>query len=101
MSINFFNTPQEIALDIAKRAREKRLSLNFSQKTLAERSGVSISSLKKFEQSGKISLESLLQISLVLDSMKDFDQLFTKTYINKPMSLEEILKDDSRKRGRK
>jgi hypothetical protein len=63
MSINFFSTPKEVALEIAKRAREKRLSLNLSQKTLAERSGVSLGSLKKFEQRGKISLESLLQMS--------------------------------------
>jgi transcriptional regulator with XRE-family HTH domain len=101
MSINFFSTPKEVALEIANRAREKRLSLNLSQKTLAERSGVSLGSLKKFEQRGKISLESLLQISYILDSIDNFDQLFTKTAINKPISLEDILQDNSRHRGRK
>lgn len=101
MSIIFFSTPKEVALDMAKCARDKRLSLNLSQKSLAAQSGVSLGSLKKFEQSGKISLDSLLKIALILDSMENFGLLFTNTAMNKPQSLEEILKDDSRQRGRK
>ncbi len=51
----------EMALHLARQAQKKRLSLNFSQRTLAERSGVSYGVLKKFEQTGCISLESLLK----------------------------------------
>ncbi len=42
MSINIFSTPSEVAISIAKRAKDKRLSLNLSQQTLANRSGVSL-----------------------------------------------------------
>jgi transcriptional regulator with XRE-family HTH domain len=101
MSINIFSTPSEVAISIAKRAKDKRLSLNLSQQTLANRSGVSLGSLKKFEQSGKISLESLLKIALILDALADFSQPFKNTIIEKPRSLEELLKNDTRQRGRK
>ena len=65
----FMITPPEMAGHIAKQAQEKRLSLNLSQQTLAERSGVSYGVLKKFERTGKISLESLLKLALTLGSL--------------------------------
>lgn len=93
-------TPFEFAKEISKKARNKRLKLNLSQKTLSEKSGVSYSSLKKFEQKGQISLESLLKIALVLGEIDQFDCLFTKDD-ELPTSLDELFVDQSRKRGRK
>lgn len=69
-------TPKDIRLDIAAKARERRLALNITQKELAERSGVSLGSVKRFETSGLISLPSLLEIALVLGRMQDFDKVF-------------------------
>lgn len=97
-----FKTPFEVARDIAKKARERRLKLNLSQQTLSSRSGVSYGTLKKFEQKGQISLESLLKIALVLDELSSFESLFDDS--NKlPATIDELLKlnDKSRKRGRK
>ena len=93
-------TPQEIAREIAIRARAKRLSLNLTQKTLSERSGVSVSVLKKFEHTGKISLESLLKLALSLDALEDFLEVFKSQDLEKAPSLEAILKEKNRKRGR-
>ena len=94
-----FLSPLEAAQRIAQRAREKRLSFNFSQQTLSEKSGVSLGVIKKFEQTGKISLESILKLALVLESLPDFLELF------KPASqyptLDTLLKQKTRKRGRK
>lgn len=97
----FMLTPWEIQLYIAKQAKEKRLSLNFSQQTLSNRSGVSFGSLKKFEQTGKISLESLLKIALVLGSLEEFKDLFKQTKLEHLLSIDELLKSKKRKRGRK
>lgn len=60
ISINM-KTPREMAESVAERASQKRLALNLSQQTLAKRSGVSYGTLKKFERTGQISLESLLK----------------------------------------
>lgn len=95
-----FMTPQEIARHIAKQAKEKRLSLNFSQQTLSQRSGVSFGVLKKFEQTGKISLESLLKIALALGALEEFKDLFKPISPEHFASIEELLKDKKRKRGR-
>ena len=94
-------SPFEMALVIAKRVQEKRLRLNLSQQTLSERSGVSYGTLKKFEQKGQISLESLLKVALALGSLDDFEQLFVKGSDTLPLSLDDLLIDNRRKRGRK
>lgn len=103
MSI-IIGTPHEIADNIAKRAKEKRLSLNLSQQTLSEKSGVSYGVLKKFEQTGQISLGSLLKLALVLEALNDFEQAFTLNRPEEASSLDELMKDSprkTRKRGRK
>lgn len=87
-------------MQIAGRARARRLMLNFSQETLAERSGVSLGTLKKFEHTGKISLESLLKIALVLEMLDAFAQVFVPPKPDTYLTLDALLKDQPRKRGR-
>lgn len=94
-------SPFEYLIQIAGNARAKRLSLNLSQYNLALRSGVSLASIKRFERTGKISLESLLKLALVLESLGSFNSLFVQTSFNSLASLDTILKQRSRKRGRK
>ncbi|MEA2047156.1 MAG: helix-turn-helix transcriptional regulator [Campylobacterota bacterium] len=55
--------------------KTKRKRLNYTQNEWATRSGVSLGSLKRFESSGKISLESLLKLALVLKCLEDFSGL--------------------------
>ena len=95
-------TPREILRHIAKAAKEKRLSLNFSQQSLVRCSGISLGVLKKFEGTGKISLEQLLKLAFVLDSLNDFVKVFEPTNPEEFKSLDELLKQQKkRKRGRK
>jgi transcriptional regulator with XRE-family HTH domain len=47
-----------------------------SQAEMAERSGVSLGSLKRFESTGKISLESLLKLAHLMNRLSDFDNVF-------------------------
>ena len=75
LNINL-QTPKDIRLSIAAKAKAQRLALNISQKELAERSGVSLGSVKRFETSGLISLSALLEIALVLGQLEDFGRLF-------------------------
>ena len=50
--------------------------MKITQKELSMRSGVSLASIKRFEQTGEISFVSLLQIATVLDEMDSFANLF-------------------------
>jgi transcriptional regulator with XRE-family HTH domain len=99
ISIDMF-TPQEMTKKIAEKARAKRLSLNLSQLTLSKKSGVSYGVLKKFERTGQISLESLLKLVLTLGSMGEFDNLFAPKKPEEFWSLDELMQDGKRKRGR-
>lgn len=49
-----------------------------SQAALSSRSDVSLGSLKRFEQTGEISLSSLIKIAFALGCEDDFDCLFAK-----------------------
>jgi transcriptional regulator with XRE-family HTH domain len=89
-----------MAKHLAKQAKAKRLALNLSQQSLAERSGVSYGSLKKFEQSGQISLGSLLKIALTLNSLDPFKNLFAPDEFEQFSSLDALLNEHERKRGR-
>jgi transcriptional regulator with XRE-family HTH domain len=94
-------TSQEMQKRLASRARDLRLELNLSQQSLSEKSGVSYGSLKKFEQTGQISLESLLKLAVVLGCMDDFNTLFLPKSAEEALSLDELLENKKRKRGRK
>lgn len=88
---------------LAEHIRARRLFLGFTQEDLAERSGVPLATLRKFEQKGSVSMESFLKLLMVvggieevLDVLKPAKQVFK--------SIDEVLKDTdntSRKRGRK
>lgn len=93
-------SPHEISLLIAKQMQAKRLSLNWTQKSLSEKSGVSFGVIKKFERTGKISLESLLLLALAVDSLSEFKHLFQAKAPDQYLSLDELLEDKTRKRGR-
>ena len=67
----------------------RRLLQNLTQVSLSQRSGVSLGSLKRFENKYKISLEHLLQIALALDGMEEFNNLFPVNNFN---SIDEIIK---------
>ena len=77
-------TPHDVQMGLAKRARERRLLLNITQAELAERSGVSLASVRRFETSGEISLRSFLALALVLEELKEVAELFQPP---PPMSL--------------
>ena len=71
-----FETPLEVAQAIAQRAKQRRTALRLTQSELAQKAGLSLSTLRRFEQTGQISLEGLLRIAFALDSMEDFKALF-------------------------
>lgn len=71
-----------------KNERAQRKARKLSMEKFAEISGVSLGSLKRFENTGEISLVSLLKLAIVLDCAEEFEQLFVKEHI---MSIQEII----------
>lgn len=74
-------TPQSMAQKLAEKEKTSRKQMKLTQKDLSERSGVSYASVRRFENSGEISLFSLLKIANVLGVLEDFNALFTRKAI--------------------
>lgn len=90
MTNQFLNqkTPNEIAKSLADKIKENRKKLKISQEALAQKSGVSLGSIKRFETKYEISLQSFIKIAIALDLDNDFENLFTqKTYT----SIDEVI----------
>ena len=88
---------------LVEHVRERRLQMELTQEGLAERSGVPLSTLRKFEQKGNISLESFLKLLSVIGCLEEVINVLKP---NKPnfKSIDEVLKSEEeiiKKRGRK
>ena len=92
--------PGEVALQIATRVKARRLELDLTQEGMAARAGLKFATYRRFEQTGEISLKSLLQIGFALNSLSEFDALFAQKQYQ---TLDDVLNEQSvtRKRGRK
>jgi transcriptional regulator with XRE-family HTH domain len=95
-------TPEDVGNALRDRLRQRRLALNLSQATVAERSGINVHSLRRFERTGLIAFDSLLKIALVLGVLEDFDRVASTELVpEETRSLDEILAAGrSRIRGR-
>ena len=69
------NTPKEVMLFLSKNIVALRKQKKMTQQELSERSGVAYASVRKFEKTGIISLESLLKICETLNRLTDFETI--------------------------
>ena len=93
------STPEETAQQLAKNIRTLRLARNWKQATLAERSGVTLPSLRRFERTGLISLQNLLKLAIALGRLNDFEQLLQSSKAGSIAELEAATNPRKPKRG--
>ena len=67
--------PSDILKLTAQNLAKLRKESNWTQQDLANKSGVSYGSIKRFERLGKISFESLLKIAEALNRLEEFETL--------------------------
>ena len=67
------NNTHDILNELAQKHKVLRKQLGITQSELARRSGVSLGSIKRFELTGQISLESLLKSVQILNRISDFE----------------------------
>ena len=98
-----FISLDRIQKKLVQNIRERRLLMELTQEGLSERSGVPLSTLRKFEQKGLISLDSFFKILSVVGGLEEMMNVL------KPMkpnfkSIDDVLKSEDeiiRKRGSK
>ena len=86
-------TPQEMAVDAAKRFKEMRKLKKITIKDLSKNSGVPYSTIRRFESNGEISFLSLVKIVSTIGEDEEITNLFTKRI---PASIEEIIRENRR-----
>lgn len=94
------HVPAEVERLLARRVRELRLLAGWKQTTLAARSGVTLASLRRFETTSKVSLESLLRLCHALGRLDEFAQLLQPPVVRSMAELEARESAPVRKRGR-
>jgi transcriptional regulator with XRE-family HTH domain len=87
--------PADWMLEMAKRHKMLRKQAGFTQSELARRSGVSLGSLKRFETSGQISIQSLFLLIDVLGRLDDFDTILKP--IENMREIERLFSDKKRR----
>ncbi len=93
-------TPNEMENLLAERFKTLRLSVGYKRTTLAQRAGVTVASLKRFETSGQISLKNLLRLAHAVDRLPEFSELFTPSQITSLAQLRDQSQKKTLKRGR-
>jgi len=90
--------PSDIAREIAGRVRLRRLESDRTQQGLARRAGVSLSTYRRFEATGEISLRNLILVAVALGAEDDFGALFQR---RRYASIDEVIAESSpvRQRG--
>ena len=94
-------TPTKAKLAIAANMKQRRLALSLTQAGLSERSGVALSTLRKFEQSGAISVDNLLKLMLVVGGLRKIVEASAPSQ-RRFSSIDDVLSDKTRpmrKRG--
>lgn len=86
--------PFDVLADLAARCKVIRKQVGLTQSEIAIRSGVSLGSVKRFELTGQISLESLLKLAHVLNRLHEFDLIFKP--IENLKSIEKLFSDKTR-----
>lgn len=86
-------------MELADRLKQVRLLRRWKQSTLAERAGVSLATLRRFEQTGQVSLKSLLRLSFALGRLSDFGALMQAPPADSIAALEAMASAPRPKRG--
>lgn len=86
-----WETPEEINLALAQRLRIIRKRKGITQQQLSRISGVSYGSVKRFENTGMISLLSLTRLAVALGCEEELKNLFTQVPYK---SIQEVINEN-------
>lgn len=80
-------TALDIILELSADMRILRRKMKISQSRLSSLSGVSLGSIKRFEQTGEISLHSFARITVALNCDESLIKVFKKEYYSSIMDI--------------
>ena len=96
-------SPSELQITLAKRVKDIRLMNNWTRQELAQRAGVNVNTLIKFERTGQISLARFLALCFTLGRLPEFESVLLPPEITslKQLEMTGLRQRASRKRSKK
>lgn len=91
----------DIAKGIADDFRKRRIEKNLTREQIAEKSGVAISNIVRFEQKGLISLKNLIGIAMALEYTSEVKSIFSEPKYSTMEELTQIRKNTGKTRAHK
>lgn len=89
----------DIAMKIANDFRARRIEKNLTREQVAEKSGVAVSNIIRFEQKGLISLKNLIGIAVSLEYTSEIKNIFEQPKYSTMEELSQIRKNTGKKKA--
>ena len=91
----------DIAQGIANDFRKRRIEKNLTREQIAEKSGVAVSNIVRFEQKGLISLKNLIGLAMALGYTAELKCIFAQPKYATMEELMQIRKNTNKKKAHK
>ena len=94
-----FESEDEIALKLAEDFRRRRIEKNLTREEIAQKAGIAVSNLVRFEQKGLISLKNLIALAMALGYTSEIKNLFATPKYATMEELAQIRKNTNKKKA--
>lgn len=96
-----FEPVDDIAMKMANDFRARRIEKNLTREQVADKSGVAVSNIIRFEQKGLISLKNLIGIAVALEYTSEIKTIFEQPKYSTMEELSQIRRNTGKKKAHK
>ena len=94
-----FDNADDIARMLADDFRKRRIEKNMTREQVAEKSGVALSNIVRFEQKGLISLKNLIGIAMAMEYTSEIKNIFAEPKYSTMEELTQIRRNRGKKKA--
>ena len=94
-----FDNADDIARMLADDFRKRRIEKNITREQVAEKSGVAVSNIVRFEQKGLISLKNLIGIAMAMEYTSEIKNIFAEPKYSTMEELTQIRRNRGKKKA--
>ena len=94
-----FDNADDIARMLADDFRKRRIEKNMTREQVAEKSGVAVSNIVRFEQKGLISLKNLIGIAMAMEYTSEIKNIFAEPKYSTMEELTQIRRNRGKKKA--
>ena len=93
------DNPDGVAMEIALDFRRRRVEKNLTREQVADKSGVAVSNITRFEQKGLISLKNLIGIAMTLEYTSEIKNIFSQPKYSTMEELRQINRNANKEKA--